>query len=183
MGRVVSGRGGERVSRTESQTERIGESIGRGLRGGDILVLEGPLGAGKTRLVRGIAAGLGIDASEVSSPTFVLVQEYGPSAVGVTIAHADAYRLGGSESLDTIGWDEFAGHAEVVTIIEWGSRIADALPPEAVWIEIEPLEDQPRADGPSGVRHLRVRPGGGGEGDAVARVRAAVDAAGPPPEA
>ncbi len=176
----MSGAAGASLSRTESQTERIGEAIGRVLRGGDILVLEGPLGAGKTRLVRGIAAGLGIDASEVSSPTFVLVQEYGPSPAGVTIAHADAYRLGGPESLDTIGWDEFAGHGDVVTIIEWGSRIAAALPPETAWNDIEPGSDEADAAGPTGVRLIRVRAAAAAVagGDAAVRVRTALEQAG-----
>lgn len=170
---------GDRVSRDEAETERIGHAIGQALRGGDVLVLEGPLGAGKTRLVRGIAAGLGIDPSEVSSPTFVLVQEYGPSAAGLTLAHADAYRLDGPESLDTVGWDEFAGHGDVVTILEWGSRIAAALPPAAVWIDIEPTGHDPRSDEPTRERIIRVRTDAGDVGaGAATRVRAAIDAAG-----
>jgi tRNA threonylcarbamoyladenosine biosynthesis protein TsaE len=174
----VSGVAGDRVSRDEFETERIGRAIGRVLRGGDVLVLEGPLGAGKTRLVRGIAAGLGIDPSEVSSPTFVLVQEYGPSGGGLTLAHADAYRLDGPESLDSVGWDEFAGHGDVVTILEWGSRIAAALPLTTVWIEIEPSGHDPRSDAPTRERIIRVRTAAGeASAEAVARVRAAIDAA------
>lgn len=166
----------ERTTAGELETEALGAAIGRELRGGDVLALEGPLGAGKTRLVRGIAAGLGLDPREVSSPTYVLVQEYGPSPSGLTIAHADAYRLDDSASLESIGWDEFVGDPDVVTIVEWASRIAGALPPTTAWIDIafdaEDAGDVGDADGPGDRRVISVRETDGAEGDAVRRVRA-----------
>ncbi len=121
----------------ESATDALGRRLGAALRGGDVVGLEGPLGAGKTRLVRGIAAGMGIDPAVVSSPSFVLVQEYdGPNEL--VLAHVDAWRLDGPGAVDGLGWDELAGAPGVVTVIEWASRIEAAMPPDAAWLEIAP---------------------------------------------
>jgi len=159
----------------ERETEQLGAAIGRTLRGGDVLALEGPLGAGKTRLVRGIAAGLGLDPAEVSSPTYVLVQEYGPSPAGLTVAHADAYRLDDSASLESIGWDELVGEPDVVTIVEWASRIADALPATTVWIDLAfGAGDADAPDGPGERRLIRLREAGGPAADAARRLRDAL---------
>jgi tRNA threonylcarbamoyladenosine biosynthesis protein TsaE len=121
----------------ESATDALGRRLGAALRGGDVVGLEGPLGAGKTRLVRGIAAGMGIDPAVVSSPSFVLVQEYdGPGEL--VLAHVDAWRLDGPDAVDGLGWDELAGAPGVVTVIEWASRIEAVIPPDAAWLEIAP---------------------------------------------
>lgn len=160
-------------------TERLGVAIGRTLQGGDTVALEGSLGAGKTRLVRGIAGGLGLEPDVVSSPTFVLIQEYGPTPDGLTLAHADAYRLGGTDDLDAIGWDELAGVSDVVTIVEWASRITDAMPIGTVWIDLETdVDPDAIADGPGTVRRITAR----GPSDdatpteAIVRVMAVLDA-------
>lgn len=111
-------------------TELVGELLGSLAGAGDVLALEGELGAGKTRLVRGLARGLGLDADLVHSPTFVLMNEYRPGAGsgpgGLRLVHVDAYRLGGDEELDTIGWDEALAGGAVVAV-EWPSRIAGAI--------------------------------------------------------
>src|SRR5262245_47994123 len=89
-----------RKSGSEAETLLLGGALGSLLRGGDVVLLDGPLGAGKTTLVRAVAAGMGLDTGAVASPTFVVVHEYGDRLV-----HVDAYRLGSAEDLDSLGWD------------------------------------------------------------------------------
>lgn len=101
-------------SNSEEETIRLGELIGRALRGGEVICLYGPLGAGKTTLVKGIARGMGIlEGYQVRSPTFTLVNEY-PTQKG-PLLHADLYRVG---HLDL---DEFVGRG--VLVIEWADRL------------------------------------------------------------
>lgn len=110
------------------------------LRAGDIVRLEGDLGAGKTTFVRGLADALGVAAGLVSSPTFVLVNEY-PLAVprvGIRrLIHVDAYRLNSSEDLDALGWDRYVtpegtAQPDCAIVIEWPSRIAGAFAPASL---------------------------------------------------
>ena len=107
-------------------TTQMGERLGRVLRAGDLLLLRGDLGAGKTQFARGVAAGLGI-AGPIPSPTFTLVNEYaGHNATGeaVPLAHIDLYRLGDSGDLDSLGLDDYLSGAWAV-VIEWPERAAD----------------------------------------------------------
>jgi tRNA threonylcarbamoyladenosine biosynthesis protein TsaE len=104
------------------ETAAIGRSIAALLAPGDVVVLSGPLGAGKTRLVQGIAEGLGVPG-RVTSPTFVLVRRH---AGRMPLVHVDAYRL--SESSDLLGLDDDVLADDVITCIEWGGNVADALP-------------------------------------------------------
>ncbi len=115
-------------------TERLGASLAAVLRPGDVVLLRGELGSGKTTLVRSVVAGLGMDASQVSSPTFVIANEYeGENAP--TVVHVDAYRLSGPDDLDTIGWERIVG-AEAIVFIEWPERIEEALPEGCAQIRI-----------------------------------------------
>jgi tRNA threonylcarbamoyladenosine biosynthesis protein TsaE len=120
-------------SASEDETVALGVALGRTLRAGDALALDGELGAGKTRLVRGIAEGMGLDPAQVSSPTYVLVHEYAARHGGGTaptpLLHVDAYRLAGPDDLDSLGWDRVLG-AYGVVVVEWAARIMDALLPE-----------------------------------------------------
>lgn len=112
-------------TRSPAGTERFGRSLARRLRRGDCVALVGDLGAGKTALVRGIAAGLGLDDRHmVSSPTFVLCQEY-PAAV--TVYHLDLYRMtdAGAE-LEDLGLAEML--QDGVVLVEWADRALDHLP-------------------------------------------------------
>jgi tRNA threonylcarbamoyl adenosine modification protein YjeE len=107
-------------STSPAATEAIGAVIGRVLRRGDVLVLDGQLGAGKTCLVRGIVAGAGGDAAAVRSPTFVLHQPHRGAVV--TVHHVDLYRLGPDAAIDVL--DLEAALLEGAAVIEWG-RHAD----------------------------------------------------------
>lgn len=131
----------ERITHSEEETLSLGESLGRTLRRGDVVALIGELGAGKTRLVRGVARGMGIDPAMVSSPTYVLVNEYEPEApANPTLIHVDAYRLFGAHELASLGWSSPQDHSAVV-VIEWADRITAELPPEALTITIEHVAD------------------------------------------
>jgi len=107
----------------------VGERLAAALRAGDVIVLEGPLGAGKTRLVAGIARGLGV-GGRVKSPTFTLVHEH-PGAL--TLFHADFYRLSPPETGD-LGLDELLERG--VLVAEWGDRMPGALRAGALAIAI-----------------------------------------------
>lgn len=116
----------------ESQTEALGAALGGALREGGVVALIGPLGAGKTRLAQAIAKSLGADPSEVSSPTFVLIQEY---AAAVPLYHCDAYRLKSVDEFLDLGIDEMLAGPGVV-LIEWADRVADVLPRDHLRVEI-----------------------------------------------
>jgi tRNA threonylcarbamoyladenosine biosynthesis protein TsaE len=114
------------ASHAPTETSRIGERIGRALRGGDVMLLRGDLGAGKTQFARGVAAGLHI-VGPIPSPTFTLVNEYmGRNAAGeaVPFAHIDLYRLGEGGDLDSLGLDDYLSGAWAA-VIEWPERAVD----------------------------------------------------------
>jgi tRNA threonylcarbamoyladenosine biosynthesis protein TsaE len=107
------------VTRSQEETERLAETLAGELRAGDVVLLSGPLGAGKTAFVRGLARGLGVDSDEVSSPTFTLVHEYRGGRL--RLFHADLYRLG-TAGADDLGLDEL-GVQDGVLAIEWPDRL------------------------------------------------------------
>jgi tRNA threonylcarbamoyladenosine biosynthesis protein TsaE len=108
-------------TRSESETAAVGRELAATLSAGDIVLLYGDLGAGKTAFVKGLAEGLGVSRDEVSSPTFTLVQEYRGGRL--TLFHADLYRLDDPREIGDLGLDEIA--EDGVLAIEW----ADKLPP------------------------------------------------------
>lgn len=113
-------------SRAPAETTGLGERVGRALRSGDVLLLRGDLGAGKTQFARGVAAGLGIPGP-IPSPTFTLVHEYvGQNAAGIAVplAHIDLYRLGAGGDLASVGLDEYFS-GDWAVIIEWPERAVD----------------------------------------------------------
>ncbi|MCH7791197.1 MAG: tRNA (adenosine(37)-N6)-threonylcarbamoyltransferase complex ATPase subunit type 1 TsaE [Planctomycetes bacterium] len=112
-------------SDSPERTAAFGVALAGVLKPGDVVLLEGELGSGKTTLVRAVASGLGIDAGLVSSPTFVTINEYpGP----VPLVHVDAYRLGCADELEALGWDAAmeGGGAGAIVMVEWADRIAGA---------------------------------------------------------
>jgi tRNA threonylcarbamoyladenosine biosynthesis protein TsaE len=121
----------EVVTRSEDETSATGEQLGTSLHAGDVVLLYGDLGAGKTAFVRGLAVGLGADPADVSSPTFTLVQEYHGR---LTLFHVDLYRLEGAE-IDDLGLEELICGDGVVAIEwadRWRGRPDDVI---EVWIE------------------------------------------------
>jgi len=128
-----------RVTRSEEETMAVAREIAATLTGGDVLLLSGDLGSGKTVFVRGLAAGLGIDPSVVSSPTFTIVHEYRGGRL--TLYHADLYRLERTAAED-IGLDEM-GVRDGVLAIEWPDRLTHELP-GARSIRLEFVDDSTR---------------------------------------
>ena len=119
------------VSHSVSDTEAFGERLAQRLRPGDVVAYTGSLGMGKTALTRGLARGLGCKG-RVTSPTFTIVNEYEGS---VPLFHFDLYRLGSSDELYDIGWDDYLSRGGVCAV-EWSERVADALPEDAVTVDI-----------------------------------------------
>lgn len=128
------------VSHSSLHTERIGERLARLAKPGDVLALWGELGAGKTVLAKGVAAGLGLDEGTVSSPTFIILHEhYGGR---LPFFHLDLYRLEGQD-LGTTGWEETL-EGGGITVIEWPDRAASALPDDRVDVHLEHIADTKR---------------------------------------
>jgi len=119
-----------RLLESSDETEALGESLAVHVREGDVLVLSGPLGAGKTRLVAGLARGLGV-AARVRSPTFTLIGEYHGR---VMLAHVDLYRLPAPVDPVPLGLDEYRERG--VLAIEWGEKLPAGWPGDAVRITL-----------------------------------------------
>jgi tRNA threonylcarbamoyladenosine biosynthesis protein TsaE len=119
------------VTHSEEETFAVAERLGRTLKPGAFVLLHGNLGAGKTVFVRGLAAGLGADADAVTSPTFVLIQQYKGT---IPLIHADLYRLESSAAVDDLGLEEL-GNGGVVAV-EWAERMSRA-PEGSVTVTIE----------------------------------------------
>lgn len=122
---------------SEAQTIALAQEFAAALRPGDVVALHGDLGAGKTRFVRGLARGLGINPRLVSSPTFVLVHEYPAGPRSVPLIHMDAYRLTPGDDLETLDWERLvAPDAPHVLVVEWAERIAASLPTPRIEVTI-----------------------------------------------
>ncbi|HEY3436615.1 MAG TPA: tRNA (adenosine(37)-N6)-threonylcarbamoyltransferase complex ATPase subunit type 1 TsaE [Actinotalea sp.] len=139
-------------------TRDYGRRLSALLRAGDLVVLTGALGAGKTTLTQGIGEGLGV-RGQVASPTFIIARVH-PSVVGgPSLVHVDAYRLGSLEELDALDLD--AGLDESVTVVEWGEGLAEVLSEDRLEVVIDrphgaaPGEDLLEAE--AGLRHVAVR--------------------------
>lgn len=128
----------ERVTRSAAETEAVGERLGSRLRRGDLLLLEGPLGAGKTTLVRGLARGMGVEGA-VASPTYQLVRLHpGPTQ----LAHIDLFRLVRSAELADLGLDELLDAG--VVAVEWGDRMSETSSERSGRLRFEPLAHDQR---------------------------------------
>src|SRR5436189_6435511 len=133
----------EIMSHTEAETFRLGERLGQNLAGGEIILLNGPLGAGKTMLVKGIASAMGLDREEVTSPSFTLVN---PHHGRLLLYHIDLYRLNeGATAAHAVDLDDILTDEEAVVVIEWAKRLGRYPLPPNVWrISIEGDGDEPR---------------------------------------
>ena len=127
------------VSRSPEETQALGVRLGVRLGRGDVVACIGPLGAGKTCFLQGLARGLGVTTA-VTSPTFVLVNEYRGR---VPVHHVDAYRTASLTELVDLGLEEML-HGDGVTIVEWADKLLPLLPPRTITVSIEGLGDEPR---------------------------------------
>jgi tRNA threonylcarbamoyladenosine biosynthesis protein TsaE len=127
------------ITHSEDETAAIGRDLASRLASGSVILLIGDLGAGKTAFVRGLADGLGCDPTDVSSPTFTLIQEYRGGRLPLT--HADLYRLTDPREIDDLGLEEIG--SEGVLTIEWADKLR-AVPPGAVRIDFEHVGDNER---------------------------------------
>ncbi len=140
---------------TVEDTRAFGERLAGVLRGGDLLVLNGPLGAGKTALTQGIGAGLGV-SGRVVSPTFVIARVHRGR---LPLVHVDAYRLGSLDEVDDLDLD--VDVADSVTVVEWGAGLVEQLADARLEVRIHRAED-------SELRTVRLIPHGGDWADRIA---------------
>ena len=131
------------------ETEQLGERLGRGLKGGEIVALSGDLGAGKTAFVRGLARGLDVTDS-VKSPTFTIVDEHEGR---VPLFHFDMYRLGGFDELFDIGWDDYAARGGVCAV-EWSENVPEIIDQETITVDIRNMGGDRRCITIGGVKEL-----------------------------
>jgi tRNA threonylcarbamoyladenosine biosynthesis protein TsaE len=129
----------EHVLPTAEDTHALGRALAGQLAPGDLLVLVGPLGAGKTALTQGIGAGLGI-REPVTSPTFVIARVHRGGRL--PLVHVDAYRLGGVADVDDLDLDASAG--ESVTVVEWGQGLVEQLADEHLEVRLDRRDDDVR---------------------------------------
>jgi tRNA threonylcarbamoyladenosine biosynthesis protein TsaE len=130
---------GEFVTSSPEETFAFARSLGEQLAGGEIFLLKGDLGAGKTVFAKGLAAGLGIASSEVTSPSFTLINEY---TGRLRLYHIDLYRLD-SGLHDELGLNEILDDRQAVVVIEWAERLG-SVPESATWVELSWLSENQR---------------------------------------
>ena len=133
------------TSHSPDETMQIGQKIGAALKGGEVIALIGPLGSGKTHLIKGIAAGLGAaDSRRVTSPTFVLVNEYTGPEMRLGVYHVDAYRLESIGEFEMLGFDDLC-RPDSVVLIEWADRVQSALQDvDTMQIELSHIDQNKR---------------------------------------
>lgn len=127
-------------SRSPEQTRRVGMRLGGSLKTGDVICLQGALGAGKTTLVQGLAKGWG-SLDPVSSPTFILVNEY-RRADGALLFHMDAYRIESLPEAEELDLEAMLSQGPLV--IEWPERVRELVPADHMWVDLEYLDDEHR---------------------------------------
>ena len=128
------------ITHSPAETRALGEAVARQLLPGDVLILEGDLGAGKSEFTRGIARGLGI-GGPVASPSFTILNVYDEGRI--PLYHFDWYRLSGADELYDMGLDEYLG-GDGVAVVEWPSRCPEAVPEDHLLIRIRPVNETSR---------------------------------------
>lgn len=129
------------ITKNAQETQDVARQFAQNLVGGEIILLKGDLGAGKTHFAKGLAEGLGVDEL-VTSPTFALHNSYTGRLI---FNHFDFYRVDNSEEVEMLGLNEFFGQNDCVCAIEWSENIADLLPKNVIAVTIEKLDDNTRS--------------------------------------
>lgn len=127
------------TTKNPEETIELGRKIGRLLKKGDIIAMQGTLAAGKTTITKGIAESLGV-LDTITSPTFCLISEYEGK---MPLYHMDVYRLEGTDDFENLGTDDML-YGDGVSIIEWSEKIMDALPKKTIILKLEPQDDGSR---------------------------------------
>ena len=137
------------LTRNSKETKNLAKVLAGEIRGGEIICLSGDLGAGKTTFTQGLLEALGAEGP-YTSPTFVVIKNYKGIFNSqfsihkqIEINHIDAYRINEKDLLE-LGWQDFAGKKDCVTIIEWPERVKNLIPTEALWISFEWLSENER---------------------------------------
>jgi tRNA threonylcarbamoyladenosine biosynthesis protein TsaE len=141
----VTPRATSHVTRDEEETRELAADLARRLAPGAVVLLQGELGAGKTAFVKGLAGGLGLDPGDVSSPSFALVHEYGPSGGVPVLVHADLYRIPAGASVEDLGLEE---RGSAILAVEWPGPALTSRPAWRVSITF----------GEGGARRIDVTP-------------------------
>ncbi len=129
-------------TQSAKETVQLGKRIGKLLRPGEVVALAGELGSGKTRLIKGLAAGIGVGrAGRIASPSFTLIHEYQGR---IPFYHVDLYRLADEAEAEELGLEEYLGRAGVAAI-EWADKIPSLLPNELLWITLRYLDPHVRS--------------------------------------
>ncbi len=159
------------ISHSPDQTRQIGHRIGRLVRAGDVILLAGQVGAGKTTLVQGLARGLNVEGY-VQSPTFALAAEHSGRTADerqVVLYHLDFYRLEGVQDFDTFGYEEYLDAEDGIVVIEWPERLPTSSFDQYLLIELRHLSDSKR--------RLVFRPNGDRYSEMVESLRVEVSGA------
>ncbi|MBF4548450.1 tRNA (adenosine(37)-N6)-threonylcarbamoyltransferase complex ATPase subunit type 1 TsaE [Corynebacterium afermentans subsp. lipophilum] len=127
---------GERLCEGTADTQKLGEELGAALEAGDLVVLDGPLGAGKTTFTQGIARGMGVKG-RVTSPTFVIAREHSSIGSGPSLVHVDAYRLGDDPLGELDALDLDSALEEAVVVAEWGGGLVEQLAQRYVHVTLD----------------------------------------------
>ena len=132
----------EFITNSAEETQKIALNIAKTLKGGEVFVLTGDLGAGKTTFIQGLAEGLGVK-NNITSPTFVLMKQYRANN-NLQLVHIDCYRIENPNSLEELGLDEIFYDKKNIIVIEWGERIIELLPDNLANINFEYISENRR---------------------------------------
>jgi tRNA threonylcarbamoyladenosine biosynthesis protein TsaE len=121
------------ISRSVIQTQKLGKIISKHLNSGDIVCLEGNLGTGKTVLTKGIAQGLGVDKTKVTSSSFILIRQHLEGRL--PLYHFDLYRLSQGQDIASLGYEEYL-YGDGICVIEWAERLNSLMPKECLMVEL-----------------------------------------------
>lgn len=127
----------EFITQNLRETQKLGETLAKEIKGGGIVSLSGELGAGKTTFTQGLLHGLKAQGP-YTSPTFVIIKKYGKN-----VFHIDAYRVGERDILD-LGWEEIMEEPKNIIIVEWADRVKNIIPEGSLWIDFEWLDENKR---------------------------------------